>query len=249
MKGIILAGDSGTRLHPLTLGIPKQLIPIFDRPMIYYPIDILVKAGISELLVITTKAQQCLFKNVLGDGERFGCNIEYAIQDVPNGIADAINIAADFIGKDGVCLITGDTIIDGLGFIDQIKKAIRAVRKSANATIFVENKAYEDQYGRVVMDKDRKPRCILGADDVNYYYSIASLFVFPNDVVRIAHDIMPSERGRYEITDVNKRFFEECKLQVQVLDSQCKWFDTNTFDNILQCSNYMKRKYYNDKQG
>lgn len=242
MKGIILAGDSGSRLHPLTFGIPKQLIPIYDKPMIYYPIDILVKAGITELLIITTEEYQQLFRKAIGDGEQFGCKVTYAIQNEPNGIADAINIAADFIGKGGVCLITGDTIIDGPDFSEQIKKSIRAVRKSGNATIFVENKTYDGQYGRVVMDKDRKPLSIEGDMDTNYYYSIASLYVFPNKVVDIAKEIMPSERGRYEITDVNKRFFEECKLQVQVLDSKCIWFDTNTYDNILKCSNYMKHK-------
>lgn len=247
MKGIILAGDSGSRLHPLTLGIPKQLIPIYDKPMIYYPIDILVKAGITELLIITTEEQQTLFRKAIGDGKQFGCKVTYAIQNEPNGIADAINIAADFIGKDGVCLITGDTIIDGPDFSEQIKKSVRAVRKSGNATIFVENKTYDDQYGRVVMDKDRKPLSIEGDMDTNYYYSIASLYVFPNKVVDIAKEIMPSERGRYEITDVNKRFFEECKLQVQVLDSKCIWFDTNTFDNILKCGNYMKQKQFNNR--
>lgn len=247
MKGIILAGDSGSRLHPLTLGIPKQLIPIYDKPMIYYPIDILVKAGITELLIITTEEQQTLFRKAIGDGKLFGCRGTYAIQNEPNGIADAINIAADFIGKDGVCLITGDTIIDGPDFSEQIKKSVRAVRKSGNATIFVENKTYDDQYGRVVMDKDRKPLSIEGDMDTNYYYSIASLYVFPNKVVDIAKEITPSERGRYEITDVNKRFFEECKLQVQVLDSKCIWFDTNTFDNILKCGNYMKQKQFNNR--
>lgn len=247
MKGIILAGDSGSRLNPLTLGIPKQLIPIYDKPMIYYPIDILVKAGITELLVITTEVQQPLFRKAIGDGDLFGCKITYAIQNAPNGIADAINIATDFIGKDGVCLITGDTIIDGPDFGEQIKKSIRAVKKSGNATIFVENKTYEDQYGRVVMDKDRKPLSIMGDMDASHYYSIASLYVFPNKVVDIAKEIMPSERGRYEITDVNKWFFEECKLQVQVLDSKCIWFDTNTFDNILKCGNYMKQKQFNNR--
>ena len=247
MKGIILAGDSGSRLYPLTLGIPKQLIPIYDKPMIYYPIDILVKAGITELLVITTELQQPLFRKAIGDGNQFGCKVTYAIQNEPNGIADAINIAADFIGKDGVCLITGDTIIDGPDFGEQIKKSIRAVKKSGNATIFVENKTYEGQYGRVVMDKDRKPLSIMGDMDASHYYSIASLYVFPNKVVDIAKEIMPSERGRYEITDVNKRFFEECKLQVQVLDSKCIWFDTNTFDNILKCGNYMKQKQFNNR--
>lgn len=247
MKGIILAGDSGPRLHPLTLGVPKQLIHIYDKPMIYYPIDILVKAGITELLVITTESHQPFFRKSIGDGEQFGGKVSYAIQNDPNGIADAINIAADFIGKDGVCLITGDTIIDGPDFSEQIKKSIRAVRKSGKATIFVENKTYEDQYGRVVMDKDRKPLSIMGDVDASHYYSIASIYVFPSKVVDVAKEIMPSERGRYEILDVNKRFFEECKLQVQVLDSKCIWFDTNTFDNILKSSNYMKQKQFSNR--
>lgn len=146
-----------------------------------------------------------------------------------------------------MCLITGDTIIDGQDFSEQIKKSIRAVKKSGNATIFVENKTYEDQYGRVVMDNNRKPLSIMGDVDASHYYSIASLYVFPNKVVDIAKGIMPSERGRYEILDVNKRFFEECKLQVQVLDSKCIWFDTNTFDIILKCSNYMKQKQLNNR--
>lgn len=247
MKGIILAGDSGSRLHPLTLGIPKQLIPVYDKPMIYYPIDILVKAGITELLVITAEEHQTLFRKAIGNGEQLGCKVTYEIQNEPNGIADAINIAVDFIGKDGVCLITGDTIIDGPDFNEQIKKSIRAVKKSGNATIFVENKTYEEQYGRVVMDKDRKPLSIEGDMDTNFYYSIASLYVFPNKVVDIAKDLMPSERGRYEILDVNKRFFKECKLQVQVLDSKCIWFDTNSFDNILKSNNYMKQKQLNNR--
>lgn len=247
MKGIILAGDSGSHLYPLTLGIPKQLIPIYDKPMIYYPINILVKVGITELLVITTEEHQPLFRKVIGDGEQFRCKVTYAIQNEPNGIADAINIAGGFIGKDGVCLITGDTIIDGPDFSEQIKKSIRAVKKSGNATIFVENKMYEDQYGRVLMDKNRKPLSINGDMNASHYYSIASIYVFPNKVIDIAKEIMPSERGRYEITDVNKRFFDECRLQVQVLDSNCIWFDTNTFDNILMCSNCVKQKQLNQK--
>lgn len=247
MKGIVLSGDSGTRLHPLTLATPKQLLPIYDKPMVYYSIKLLVKAGITDILIITSEDDQTLFKHTLGDGSQFGCKVSYAIQNEPNGIADAINIAADFIGKDGVCLITGDTIIDGPDFSEQIKKSIRAVKKSGNATIFVENKTYEDQYGRVVMDKDRKPLSIMGVIDANHYYSIASLYVFPSKVVDIAKEVMPSERGRYEILDVNKRFFEECKLQVQVLDGKCIWFDTNNFDSILKCSNYMKQKQLNNR--
>lgn len=242
MKGIILAGDSGSKLHPLTLGIPKQLLPIYDKPMIYYPIDTLVQSGIKDILVITTEEYQPLFQKALGDGICFDANFQYAIQEEANGIAQAINIASDFIGKDSVCLITGDMIIAGDGVKNHIAKAIRAVEKSGSATIFVENKNYPDQYGRVVMNRDRKVESIVGETETNYYYSIASFYVFPNSVIKVAKEIMPSERGRYEITDVNKRFFEECKLQVQVLDNKCIWFDTNTIDNIYRCSDYMKKR-------
>lgn len=242
MKGIILAGESGSRLHPLTLGIPKQLLPIYDKPMIYYPVETLVESGITEILIITTTEFQPLFKKALGDGSSFGAHFEYAIQEEANGIAQAINIASDFIGKDSVCLITGDMIIAGDGVKNHIAKAIKAVEKSGNATIFVENKNYPEQYGRVVMGSDRKVESIEGNTDTTYYYSIASFYVFPNSVLRIARDIAPSERGRYEITDVNKRFLKECKLQVQVLDSKCIWFDTNSIDNLLKASEYFKKQ-------
>lgn len=241
MKGIILAGDSGSRLHLLTLGVPKQLLPIYDKPMIYYPVDTLVQSGVNDILIITTAEHQSLFKKALGDGSRFEASFQYAIQEEANGIAQAINIASDFIGKDSVCLITGDMIIAGEGVKNHITKAIRAVEKSGNATIFVENKNYPDQYGRVVMNRDRKVESIEGETDTPYYYSIASFYVFPNSVLKVAKEIAPSERGRYEITDVNKRFFEECKLQVQVLDSKCIWFDTNTIDNIHKCSLYFSK--------
>ena len=240
MKGIVLAGDTGTRLHPLTLGVPKQLLPIYDKPMIYYPIETLVQSGIRDILIITTVEHYTLFQKALGDGTRFEAKFQYAIQEEANGIAQAINIASNFIGKDSVCLITGDMIIAGDGVKNHISKAIRAVEKSGNATIFVENKNYPDQYGRVVMNRDRKIESIVGVTNTNDYYSIASFYVFPNTVLKVAKEIVPSERGRYEITDVNKFFFDKCKLQVQVLDSNCIWFDTNSIDNMQKCSIYMK---------
>lgn len=242
MKGIILAGDSGNKLHPLTLGVPKQLLPIYDKPMIYYPVETLVESGITDILVITTAEQQPLFKKALSDGSRFGAHFEYAIQEEANGIARAINIASEFIGKESVCLITGDMIIAGDGVKNHIAKAIKAVEKSGNATIFVEAKNYPDQYGRVVMNRERKVESVVGETDTPFYYSIASLYVFPSSVVSHARNIVPSERGRYEITDVNKRFFDECKLQVQVLDSKCIWFDTNNVDNLMKCAEYFKMK-------
>ena len=241
MKGIILAGDTGSRLYPLTLGIPKQLLSIYDKPMIYYPIETLVQAGINDILIITTKEYQPLFQKTLGDGCFFDATFQYAIQEHANGIAQAINIATDFIGRDNVCLITGDMIIAGDGVKNHIAKAIRAVEKSGNATIFVENKSYPNQYGRVVMRNSKKVERIEGETDTHFFYSIASLYVFPNSVIEHAKNIELSERGRYEITDINKRFFEECKLQVQVLDSNCIWFDSNTFDNLLKVAEYFRQ--------
>lgn len=242
MKGIVLAGDSGTKLHPLTLGIPKQLIPIYDEPMIYYPIKTLVRAGISEILVITTAEQKPMFERALGDGSVLGARLKYAIQDEAKGIAQSIIIGDEFIGSDNLCLITGDTIIEGKVITDHIRKAIRTANKSGNATIFVERKTYDDQYGKVVVDKDGHAQEILGGDDVSYYYSIASLYVFPNNALKKVSSLQPSERGRIEITDLNKLFFEDGKLQVRVLENDCLWFDTNAVENIFKCSEYM-RKY------
>lgn len=241
MKGIILAGDSGSRLHPLTLGMPKQLLPIYDKPMIYYPIETLVHSGINDILIITTREYQPLFQKTLGDGNLFNAKFKYAIQEHANGIAQAINIATDFIGKDSMCLITGDMIIAGDGVKNHIAKAIKAVEKSGNATIFVENKSYPDQYGRVVMGTGKKVERIVGETVAQYFYSIASFYVFPNSVIKYANKVELSERGRYEITDINKRFFEDCKLQVQVLDRNCTWFDTNTFDNLLTVAEYFRQ--------
>lgn len=245
MKGIILAGDSGSKLHPITLAIPKQLLPIYDRPMIYYPIETLVNVGITDLLIITTEEHQLLFQKALRDGCTFGASLSYAVQKEPNGIAQAIYLGKEFVGSDGFCLITGDTIIEGQNLNEQIKKAIRTVNKSGNATIFVENKTYPDQYGKVVFSKTGKVQEIIGDNDVNHYYSIASLYVFPNSALKFAENLRKSERGLFEITDLNKRFFDNCKLQVRMLDRDCIWFDTNTFDNILKCSEYMSKKSKN----
>lgn len=242
MKGIIIAGDSGDKLHPLTLGVPKQLLPIYDKPMIYYPVETLVESGITEILVITTAEHQPLFKKALGDGGRFGAHFEYAIQEEANGIALAISIGQEFIGTDGLCLITGDMIIAGDRVKDHIQKSIRTVSKSGNATIFVENKTYPDQYGKVIVDREQKVLSIVGTNEARHYYSIASLYVFPNSVIKHVSNIGISERGRLEITDVNKRFFEECKLQVRMLESSIIWFDTNTVDNIMKCAEYFSRK-------
>lgn len=240
MKGIVLAGDSGNRLHPITLGIPKQLIPIYDRPMVYYPIETLVNAGITEILIITTPEYTTSFKKALENYK--GAHFSYAIQEKPKGIAEALIIGKDFFDKDGVCLITGDTIITGDGVESLINKAIRTVTKSGNATMFVENKGYPDQYGKVIIDRSRNIMQIIGCQDLNHYYSIAGLYVFPNEVKKYLGSIQDSERGLKEIIDVQKIFLEKLKLRIEFLDNKCVWLDTNSFDNILKCGEYMRKR-------
>lgn len=242
MKGIVLAGDSGSGLFPLTLGVPKQLLPIYDQPMIYYPIQTLVSAGIREILIITTTEYQPLFKKTLGNSKYFEASIKYEVQDEPKGIAQAIAIAKDFIQSEDFCLTTGDTIIEGEQMTQNIEKAIRTVEKSGNATIFVEEKTYPNQYGKVLVNKEGKYIEIVGDEGYNFYYSIAGIYIFPNVAVNKIQELGISERGRKEITDLSRLFFKECKLQVRVLDKKCIWFDTNTFENLLKCAEYMSKK-------
>lgn len=241
MKGIILAGDSGTNLFPLTIALPKQLLPIYDRSMIYYPIETLVKAGINEILIITTQEHQPLFKKAISNFSYEDIRFSYAIQNTPEGIAQAISIGKDFIDKDSVCLITGDTIIIEKNIRKKLKTAIKTAEKSGNATIFVKRDWDSNQYGKVILNNDGTINNIGGNVDTQNYYSITGLYVFPNSVLQRLDRVEPSERGKLEITSINKLFFEECKLQIQKLNLDCMWFDTNTFDNLLTCSKYMQQ--------
>lgn len=240
IKGIILAGDSGTNLHPLTLGIPKQLLPIYDKPMVYYPINTLVSAGINEILIITTSEHQSLFKKILGDGSQFGATLTYAIQDEPRGIAEALTIAAGFIEKEGVCLMTGDTIITG-DTSSLITKAAKAIKSSGSATIFVKRDPEENQYGKVILDKSGKCMTIVGTSDTYFYSSIVGLYVYPKDAVRKAVSLPISERGRYEVTELNNVYFNEKKLQILTLLNDCEWLDTNSFDSLVKCNIFMQK--------
>lgn len=238
MKGIVLAGDSGNRLHPITLGIPKQLIPIYNKPMVYYPIETLVGAGITDILVITTSEYLKSFQKSIGN--YLHVNYSYAVQDNASGIAEALIIGSHFFDDEGICLITGDTVIVGESIDKLIKKAIRSVIRSGNATIFVEEKKYPNQYGKVIVDRKRNVTNILGSQEVNYYYSIASIYVFPSSVKNYLGALQVSERGRIEIVDLHKMFFNELKLQTSFFDKECVWLDTNSFDNILKCGEYMR---------
>jgi len=242
VKGIVLAGDSGNRLHPLTHGIPTQLLPIYDVPMIYYPIELLVKSGIKDILIITSKEHEKMFEENLGDGSKWNTSFSYACQTSPDGIAQAINIAQSFIGKESVCLITGDTIIDGDGFENMLRKAVKAADKSANATVFVDHEYETDQYGRVLLDEKGAFRSIVGTSEDSRYYSITGIYVFPNSVLKHIGKVTLSERNKFEITSVSQFFHEEDKLQIQRIPNDSIWFDTNTPDNILKCSIYMQKK-------
>lgn len=204
--------------------------------MIYYPIETLVKAGISEILVITTSAQQLAFKNYLGNGSLLNCNIAYAVQDEPNGIAEALVIGKDFIANDTVCLITGDTIISGNTLSQQLQKAFKAVEKSGNATIFVSKDKDVDQYGKVIRNKT-----VVGESDDCYYKSITGLYVFPKGAAEKVGLIEFSERGLLEITALSRLYQEDNKLQIQELTNSCTWLDTNTFDNLVKCNTFMQK--------
>lgn len=240
MKGIILAGDSGDRLHPLSLGIPKQLIPVYDKPMIYYPIETLAKLGIADLMVITSPKQLAAFQESLGDGNKFNVQITYAVQQEPEGIAQAIMIADEFIAQDDVCLVTGDTLIFGLPFYPQLDKAMKAASKSANATIFVAENVDGEQYGRVILGKTQENRKLIGNGKNTFdELYISGIYVYPNNVKSKVRSVQLSERNRYEILDVNRMYLKEDKLQIQMIDSRCVWLDTNTPENILKCSLYV----------
>lgn len=240
MKGIVLAGDTGERLYPLTKGVPKQLLPIYDQPMIYYPIETLVESGINEILIITSPEFISSFKSALGDGKKLGAKLSYTTQASPDGVAQALTIGEEFLANAPVCLITGDCIIIGNDRAVKLSKAIRAAKNSAQATIFVSKDKDPAQYGIAKLDKNGKCEMIDGASREGNWFSITGLYVFPKGVANYAKVIEKSERGRYEVTTLDQIYLENKKLQVQVLSDDYKWFDTNTIDNLFLVSNFIK---------
>ena len=241
MKGIILAGGSGTRLYPITKGVSKQLLPIYDKPMIYYPLSVLMLSGIRDILIITTPEDSSAFRRLLGDGTDFGISISYAIQPSPDGLAQAFFIGEDFIGKDDVCLILGDNIFYGQHFSQMLSQAVNNVKQEQKATVFGYYVKDPERYGVAEFDpegnvlsieeKPKKPKS---------NYAIVGLYFYPNKVIQIAKGIQPSSRGELEITSVNQEFLSQKELKVQLLGRGFAWLDTGTHDSLTEATNFVE---------
>ena len=241
MKGIVLAGGSGTRLYPITKGISKQLMPIYDKPMVYYPISVLMLAGIRDILIISTPYDLPGFKRLLGDGSDYGVHFTYAEQPSPDGLAQAFTIGKDFIGGDRVCLVLGDNIFHGAGFTGKLKEAVRAAEEDKKATVFGYWVSAPERYG--VAEFDKEGNCLSIEEKPEHpksNYAVVGLYFYPNKVVDVASKIEPSARGEYEITAVNQWFLRDNELKVQTLGRGFAWLDTGTHDSLSEASTYIE---------
>lgn len=241
MKGIVLAGGSGTRLYPITKGVSKQLLPVYDKPMIYYPISVLMLAGIRDILIISTPEDMPSFKRLLGNGADYGVNLEYAVQPSPDGLAQAFIIGENFIGKESVCLVLGDNIFHGQGFTSMLKNAVLQAEKDQKATVFGYWVSDPDRYG--VAEFNEEGDCLSieeKPENPKSNYAVVGLYFYPNKVVEITKSIKPSDRGELEITTVNQRFLVDKELKVQTLGRGFAWLDTGTHDSLSEASTFVE---------
>lgn len=241
MKGIVLAGGSGTRLYPITKGVSKQLLPVYDKPMVYYPLSVLMMAGIREILLISTPDDLPSFRRLLGDGSDFGVSISYAEQPRPEGLAQAFLIGADFVGSDSVCLVLGDNIFHGNGFVEKLHDAVTAAERDGKATVFGYHVNDPSRYG--VAEFDSEGNC-LGIEEKprkpKSNYAVVGLYFYPNSVLDVAKSIKPSARGELEITDVNRCYLDSKELRIQLLGRGFAWLDTGTHDSLAEAGAYIE---------
>jgi glucose-1-phosphate thymidylyltransferase len=241
MKGIILAGGSGSRLHPITLGTSKQLLPVYDKPMIYYPLSVLMLTGIREILIITTPEDQCNFKKLLGNGNQWGINLHYQIQPKPEGLAQAFILGEEFIGEDSVCLVLGDNIFYGHGFTDLLSRAVSTVEKDGKATVFGYWVKDPERYGVCTFDgKDNVTSIEEKPEFPKSNYAVVGLYFYPNPVIQVAKNIKPSSRGELEITTVNQQFLNNGLLKVKLMGRGYAWLDTGTHESLLEASQFIE---------